>query len=88
MSMVAEVKQLVQKPVLAENLEMAAQLLEDSCGDVMKFFLKGMLEMKAETDQHQEQVWRPTSAPNACFPSSKPEATSSWMTGLAADQVS
>ena len=46
MSMVAEVKQLVQPPILAENLEMAAQLLEDSCGDVMKWLLKGMLELK------------------------------------------
>ena len=46
LSMVAEVKQLVQPPVLAENLEMAAQLLEDSCGDVMKWLLKGMLELK------------------------------------------
>ncbi len=34
-----EVKQLVEEPKL-ENLEMAAQLLEDSCGDVLKWLLK------------------------------------------------
>ena len=39
-SMSAEVKQLVGEPVVAEKLEMAAQLLEDSCGDIMKWFLK------------------------------------------------
>eukprot|EP00668_Euglena_longa_P030596 GGOE01038186.1.p1 GENE.GGOE01038186.1~~GGOE01038186.1.p1 ORF type:complete len:2315 (+),score=765.90 GGOE01038186.1:746-6946(+) len=44
LSMTEEVKQLVKKP-LVENLEMAAQLLEDSCGDVLKWLLKGMLEI-------------------------------------------
>eukprot|EP00667_Euglena_gracilis_P000041 EG_transcript_41 len=43
-SMSEEVQQLVEEPKL-ENLEMAAQLLEDSCGDVLKWLLKGMLEM-------------------------------------------
>ena len=38
-SMSEEVQQLVKEPKL-ENLEMAAQLLEDSLGDVLKWLLK------------------------------------------------
>jgi hypothetical protein len=38
-----EVKKLV-KEATAENLEMAAQLLEDSCGDLLKWPLKYLLE--------------------------------------------
>jgi len=46
-SMSEEVQQLVVEAKL-ENLEMAAQLLEDSLGDVLKWMLKGMLEMSQD----------------------------------------
>ena len=39
-----EVKRLLRQPRL-ENLEMAAQLLEDNLGPILKWFIKGMLEL-------------------------------------------